>query len=986
MKRTVTLLSLLLALGSWGAPTSEAKNLHGFRLIKKDRLEEFESDVRIYEHIKTGAKLIYLSNSDDEKVFSIAFKTHPTDNTGIPHIIEHSVLCGSKKFPLKDPFVQLMKSSLKTFLNAMTFPDRTIYPVASRNDKDFVNLMHTYLDAVFYPKLLENSDILKQEGWHFEYNPQEKKLEHSGVVYGEMKGAYSSPERLLGRSVLSALYPNSVYSFDSGGDPENIPDLTQEKFVEFHKKHYHPSNAIIYFYGNGDVAKHLAFVDKEYLSHFDKRPDSIQVTKKPLIENVVVEKNYASNDSENEASFFSQAFSLKSTARDPKTFLAMDILSYYLGQSDAAPLKQIILDNKFAKDASVDVELGIAWPYFEISARNADASKKDQFFKLVNETLLYYAQKGLDHELLEAALKRKEFEYREFNSSSPIGLTINYYVLQSWLYGDDPLSSLHFDKLFSELKNDLKNGYFEQLLKEIVENNKENVQMVLKPKKDLAQIEEKNYLEKMQKKLKSLTENELKEIITSTENLKKAQKTPDSPDAIKTLPTLEIKDLNKKSEIFPRKVETKENLTLLTHELPTKGISYLNLYFDAQTVPQELIPYLPLFNHIMGSIDTQKYTYEQLAKQIDLTSGGISFSLFAESKFDDANTFHPRLLVSLKSFTGSYEESLDLLNEILLASKWDNKKRIVELIQKAKSTWDSSLSSDGMNFAMTRLQAHFSKTGSYQELTSGISQYLFVKNLEKNIDRDYNDFIGKMKQLQAILFNQNKLVISLAAEKKQMGTMKKMTIKAIAKIPRKNQPEMSYKLELLKGSEAIVVPGKVQYVVKAGKIEKYSGELQLINQNLRTDYLWNKVRVQNGAYGSFARFGSTGIFQLFSYRDPNLDKTLTIFDEMPDYVSKINIPQDDVTRLIIGTISNLDRPLRPKDKAKTSAELYLVGKSNEWRQKERDQILAMTSQKIKRWGVPLKNGLKGRDYVVSGSRFKIDENKALFKNVVDLTN
>lgn len=985
MKKTMTFLSLILSLGSWHAQAADLKNIDGFKLITEERLEEFESDVRIYEHLKTGARLIYLSNNDDEKVFSITFKTHPTDNTGIPHIIEHSVLCGSKKFPLKDPFVQLMKSSLKTFLNAMTFSDRTIYPVASRNDKDFMNLMHTYLDAVFYPKLLENDQILKQEGWHYEYDATNKKLEHSGVVYGEMKGAYSNPERLIGRGVLAALYPNTVYSYDSGGDPENIPDLTQENFVKFHQKHYHPSNAIIYFYGNGDIKKHLQFIDKEYLSHYDKRSDMIQVGQKPVIENVTLERDYASNESEKDASLFSIAFALKSE-RDSKKLLAMDILSYYLGQSDAAPLKQLILDKKFAKDASVDAERSIAWPYFEVSARNADGTRQKEFFKFVRETLLQYAQNGLDHNLLEAALKRKEFAYREFASGQPIGLTINYYINQDWLYGYDPIGALKFDKLFSELSSDIKKNYFENLLKELIENNSHTVQMVLKPNKDLAKKEEEAYREKMDRKLKGLNEKSLNEIIKSTEDLKKAQKTPDSPEVVKTLPTLGIKDLNKKVEIFPRKVEKHESTTLLTHELPTKGITYLNLYFKLNTVPQELIPYLPLFNHLMGSLDTEKYNYTELSKQIDLRSGGIYFDLFSEPKFNDANNFDPRLIVSLKAFKPNFEESLNLMNEILFNTKWDNKKRVIELVQKAKSSWDSSLGSDGMNFAMTRLQSHFSKAGSYQELTVGVSQYLFLKDLEKNIDKNYEDFISKMKILQTMIFNKNDLVISLAVDKKSIKAMKKIHSKFIEKLPYANTPAAVYKFTQPKGPEAIIVPGKVQYVVKAGKIDHYSGELQVINQNLRTDYLWNRVRVQNGAYGSFARFASTGIFQLFSYRDPNLEKTLEVFNEMPDYVSNLKMNQGDVEKIVIGTISNFDRPLRPKEKAKTSAELYLVGKTNEFRQQERNAIIGATNAKLQAWGPKFKKGIEGKDFVVSGSKSRIEESKKLFTNIIDLTN
>jgi len=986
MKKTFSaFLTLLLTFNSWPLFASSSDSIQGYRLVKKERLEEFESDVRIFEHLKTGAKLIYLSNTDDEKVFSITFKTHQTDNTGIPHIIEHSVLCGSKKFPLKDPFVQLLKSSLKTFLNAMTFSDRTLYPVASRNDKDFTNLMTTYLDAVFYPRLLENEDILKQEGWHFEYDPKEKKLGHSGVVYGEMKGAYSNPERLIWMTALKTLYPNTVYSFDSGGDPEDIPNLTQEDFVSFHNKYYHPSNAIIYFYGNGDIKKHLSFLDEEYLSKFDRRPDSIQLPNKPQIKSTTIEKNYASNELENEASFFSQTFSLNTSKRDPKVLLALDILSYYLGQSDAAPLKQLILDNKLAKEASVDFEPGIAWPILEISAKNADASKKELFFKLVRETLLDYAHKGLDHELLEAALKRKEFFYREFNSNQPIGLTINYYVNQNWLYGDDPLSSLHFDKLFTELKNDLKKGYFENVLKELVENNSNSVQIILKPNKDLAKTEEKAYADKMEKKLKSLSEKELQSIIESTKNLKIAQETPDSPEVIKTLPTLKLSDLNKKAEIFPRKIEKKKEITLVTHPLPTKGITYLNLYFDASTISQDLISYLPLFNQLMGSIDTKKYPYNELSKQIDLKSGGIGFDLFSGQKFNDMNVYHPRLLVTLKAFTSNYNDALALLSEILLETKWENKKRIIEIIQKNKANWDSSLSSDGMNLAETRLQAHFSQTGFYQEQLTGISQYLFIKDLEKNIEKNYDEFIFKMKKIQDILINQNNLVVSLASEKKNIEKFKKTTLASMSKIPSKTHKQISYQFELLKGNEALIVPGKVQYVVKAGKLDNYRGELQLINQSLRTDYLWNKVRVQNGAYGSFSRFKPTGVFQLFSYRDPNLEKTLQIFDEMPDYVSQLKLSDEEITPLIIGTISNFDKPLRPKDKAKTATELYLVGISDQWRQNERDQVLATTSEKIQNWGKLFKLGLKGHDFVVSGTKSKIDESQKLFQNIVDLT-
>ena len=965
------------------------KDYHGFKLIEEKEVKELNSIGRIFEHEKSGARLFQLQNDDDNKLFSIAFRTPPEDSTGIPHILEHSVLCGSRKFPMKEPFVELLKGSLNTFLNAMTFPDKTMYPVASRNEKDFFNLMDVYLDAVFYPNLLNTPEILMQEGWHYEIEDKNDDITYKGVVYNEMKGAFSSPEGVLMRKIQESLFEDTVYSNESGGDPEVIPELTQEKFTEFHKKYYHPSNSYIFLYGDGDLDKQLEFINDNYLKNFDRITVDSEISyQKPYEKMKIVEGFYpiSIEDSDNDKTFLSMNF-VTGKSTEPEVYIAMEILEYLLLENSAAPLKKALIDAELGKDVFGEFDGSILQPSFSIIVKNSNDDKKEKFKEVVFETLNNLVKDGIDKKLIEACINITEFKLREADLGGyPKGLLYNMYALDSWLYNGSPFTHLEYDSTLNKIKSALTTDYFEELIKKYLLNNNHSTMLILKPKKGMAEEKDRELKQKLEHYKASLSEEEIEKLVEQTLKLKKRQTTPDSKEALETIPMVSIDDIDKKAEKIPQHIKEENGVKILYHNIFTSGIAYIDLYFDTSMVKKELIPYINILSGILGKISTEKSHYSELSNEININTGGIQFtsSAFGDIKYKDK--FYPKFIVKSKVLSNKIPQLMNLLHQIISTSKFEDKQRIKEIIQQMKSREEMKIFERGHIVAANRVMSYFSNVGRYMDELNGLYFYKFITNLEKNYETMFEEIINNLKEVYNTIFNKNNLVVSITSEETEYDDIIENLSTITGKLKTIEFNTQEYLFHIDRKNEGLLTSGNVQYVAKGYNFKKlgykYDGTMLVLKTIINMDYLWNKVRVQGGAYGCFMRVTKGGIIGFSSYRDPNLKETLNVYDNTVDYVKNIALSEREMTKYIIGTISELDHPLTPSMKGERAATNFFRNISQEYLQNERDNVLNVNVEKLKKFADMIEDIVSKDYYCVLGNETKIKQNKDIFKEFV----
>ncbi|KYH34882.1 peptidase M16C associated [Clostridium tepidiprofundi DSM 19306] len=965
------------------------KVYHGFKLIEEKEVKELNSIGRIFEHEKSGARLFQLQNDDDNKFFSIAFRTPPEDSTGLPHILEHSVLCGSRKFPMKEPFVELLKGSLNTFLNAMTFPDKTMYPVASRNEKDFFNLMDVYLDAVFYPNLINTPEILMQEGWHYEIEDKNDDITYKGVVYNEMKGAFSSPEGVLMRKIQESLFEDTVYSNESGGDPEEIPKLTQERFVEFHKKYYHPSNSYIFLYGDGDLDKQLEFINDNYLKDFDRITVDSEINyQKPYEKMKTVEEFYpiSIEDSENDKTFLSMNF-VTGKSTDPEVYFAMEILEYLLLENSAAPLKKALVDAELGKDVFGQFDSSILQPTFSVIIKNSNEDKSEKFKKVVFETLNKLVEDGIDKKLIEACINITEFKLREADLGGyPKGLHYNMCALDSWLYNGSPFTNLEYDSILNKIKSALTTDYFEELIKKYLLYNNHSTMLILKPKKGMAEEKDRELKQKLKDYKASLSEKEIEKLVEQTLKLKKRQITPDSKEDLETIPMVSIDDIDKKAEEIPQQIKEENGVNILYHNIFTSGIAYIDLYFDTSMLKRELIPYINLLSGILGKISTEKSHYSELSNEININTGGIQFtsSAFGDVKYTDK--FYPKFIVKSKVLPNKIPQLMNLLHEIISTSNFDDKKRIKEIIQQMKSREEMKIFERGHIVAANRVMSYFSHAGRYMDELNGLGFYKFITNLEKNYETMSEEIINNLKEVYNTIFNKNNLVVSITSEETEYADIIKNLSTMTDKLKTIEFNTQEYLFDIDRKNEGLLTSGNVQYVAKGYNFKKlgykYDGTMLVLKTIINMDYLWNKVRVQGGAYGCFMRVTKGGTIGFSSYRDPNLKETLNVYDNTVDYVKNIELSEREMTKYIIGTISELDQPLTPSMKGERASTNFFRNISQEYLQNERDNVLNVNVEKLKKFADVIEDIVSKDYYCVLGNETKIKENKDIFKELV----
>lgn len=963
----------------------------GFRLIEENSVKEANSEVRLFLHEKSGARLFSMENDDDNKVFSVTFRTPPANSTGLPHILEHSVLCGSRKFPTKEPFVELIKGSLNTFLNAFTFPDKTMYPVASRNDKDFHNLMDVYLDSVFYPNIYKHPEILMQEGWHYELEDVNDKLMYKGVVYNEMKGAFSSPESILMRKIQETLFPDTPYGVESGGDPEVIPELTQEEFLKFHKRYYHPSNSYMFLYGNGDILKQLEFINVEYLKDFDKlEADSRIPSQKAFSSLNEVEMEYpiSSKEDDKDKTYFSLNY-VTGFATDPEMYLAMEILEYILLGTPASPLKKALIDAGLGKDVFGKFDNSILQPVMSVIVKNSDLGKKDAFKKVVFDTLSSVVREGLDKKLVEAAVNRKEFEMREADFEGyPKGLVYNIKIMDSWLYDENPMLHLEYEIQFEKIKKEMGSGYFENLIDKYLLKNNHSSLLVLKPKKGMAEEKAAETDKKLEEFKAGLSKEQLQELVDSSKRLKEWQNTPDSQESLKLIPMLSIEDIATEGEALLQEIKDESGVKVLAHHVYTNDIAYINMLFDTTAVPQELLPYISLLSGVLGKVSTEKYSYAELSKEIDMHTGGIRFNALVYGEKNDDTKYHPKLSVKGRALVKKLPQLFELMGEMAGGTRFDDVKRMKEIIQEIKSRIEMRISNEGYIYACKRLFSYYSVEGSYIEALTGLTYYKFIAGIEKDFEKNAEKVIENLKRTAELIFNKHNLLVGVTCEKDDYSAFSDSLGIMLKSLGDRRNEAAKYEFEVKTLNEGLMTQGKVQYVAKGYNFIKlgysYTGSLQVLRTVSRYNYLWNRIRVQGGAYGAFAGFDRNGNMFFASYRDPNLKETLKVYDEMYKYLEEFNIDEREMTKYIIGTISKVDQPLTPFMKGERAIEYYIRKITREDVQKEREEILKAGLKELRELSDMMLELMKRNNYCVLGSEMKIRENKDLFDNLIEV--
>ena len=960
----------------------------GFRLDRIERIDEINGTAYEMKHEKSGARLIYIDSPDSNKVFNIAFRTTPHNSTGVAHIMEHSVLCGSRKFPLKEPFVELVKGSLNTFLNAMTYPDKTMYPVASKNDKDFHNLMDVYLDAVFYPRVREDAEIVMQEGWHYELENADDELTYKGVVFNEMKGVYSSPDSVLERQMMRELFPDTTYGVDSGGDPDYITDLTYEEFQEFYRVHYHPSNSYIFLYGDMNIEEQLAFLNDEYLSHFDAIDVHTEVAlQAPFTEGKVVSYPYSVGSEEPTDNRTLHSFAYVLPDVTPEHSLAFEVLTHALLTSPAAPLKQALVKAGIGSDISGYYLDSIRQPMWTVQATGSNLDKQADLQRIVESTLQELCDKGLDKELLEASLNSIEFALRESDfGGRPIGLAYIIRMMDNWLYDNDPLELLHYEEALANIRKGLAGTYFEDLIRHSILNNNHKVLVSIYPERGLQERKDAEVKEHLATVKANMTPEEIEAIVEQTKRLKIRQETPDSDEALASIPLLELSDLNPNIEAVERRESKIGNTTV--HFVPTftKGINYVGLYFKLNCLTEEELFYADILSDILGRIDTSERGYEALAKDINMNLGGLSSDITAISKDGKRDEFTPLMIVRAKALHSKLPDLCRLINEVVQKADYSDDQRLTELVQESKAIWDNEAFRRGNSIVSQRVMAQVSAVGKFRD-NGNLGYYQKISELASN-PAALPLLPEKLAEVACKIFRANNVDIMFVGEEGELDAFENLMKPFVETWDATELSNDVLQITRLSGNDGIVTAGKVQYVAQGGNFIdhgfKHVGPMSVLETILRYEYLWIRIRVQGGAYGAFANFYDDGNMIFCSYRDPNLLETLDVYKELPQYLRDFTLTDREMRKYIIGTMSSLDLPMTPALRGPRAMGMYFSGAKLEDKVEFRKQVIACKPEDIVALADVVEPVLNDNHICTMGNEQKIKDAGNVFDNIVSL--
>ena len=967
-------------------------NVAAYEVLEQRRIEDIASEGYILRHKKSGARVCVISNDDDNKVFSIGFRTPPEDETGVPHIIEHTTLCGSDKFPVKDPFVELVKGSLNTFLNAMTYPDKTLYPVASYNEQDFKNLMDVYLDAVFHPNITKYQEIFMQEGWHYELESEDAPLTINGVVYNEMKGAYSSPDEVLQTAIAQALFPDNTYSKNSGGDPDHIPELTYEHYLDFYHKYYHPSNSYIYLYGDMDVKERLEWMDRAYLSAYESMEiDSKIPMQKPFDAMKFVETTFPITDDDPEENNTYLSYNMViADVLDPTLYQAFTVLDYVLVSAPGAPVRQALIDAGIGQDVYGSYENEMLQPFFSIVAKNANKGDKDRFVRIIEDTLQNLVENGLNKDSLLAGINSEEFRFREADFGQfPKGLLYGLQCMESWLF-DDKKPFIHLECLdtFEYLRNQISTGYFEDLIRKYLLENKHGAVVVVAPQKGLNSAKEAALEKKLAEKKAAMSAEEIQNLIAQTKHLHAYQEEPSPEEDLKKIPMLKREDMRKDAMPFDNREDTIGEIPVVHHDISSNGIDYVTLMFECNDISQEDIAYLGVLRAVLGYVNTKHYSYAGLFNAINIYTGGISCGVSVYPKVNERDLVSVKFEVRIRVLEKNLEEAMKLVDEIVRTSDITDVKRLTELIAQVKSRLQVSLSSSGHTVAAMRALSYQSRYAFYQDATLGIEYYQHVVKLDEQIRTNPEGVVKKLQEMIGKVLVRKRLMVSFTADQKAFEAAKPVMETYLNRIAQGDVAGEQTKLELSRKNEGFTDASQIQYVARGGNFRDhgftYRGSLKILKLIMSYEYLWINIRVKGGAYGCMSSFLRTGESYFVSYRDPNLGKTIDIYEHIPDYLRSFTADERDMTKYVIGTFGSLDTPMNPEAKGSRSMSAYLQELPFEQIQRERDEILHATPEDIRNLADLIAAVLEDDSLCVIGNENAIRAESGLFDSVQTL--
>jgi Zn-dependent M16 (insulinase) family peptidase len=988
-RRSLVCLVSLLTIG-WShmrsAEMEVGKTYHGFTLNEKRFVPEVNADVLIFSHDKSGARVMKIAADDPNKTFCITFKTVPQSDDGAPHIMEHSVLNGSKHFPVKSPFDELSKGSLKTFLNAFTGNDLTAYPVASMNEKDYFNLMHVYLDAVFFPLIETDQRIFKQEGWHYELADADSPLVYKGVVYNEMKGAFSDSRRELNYEMMKNLFPDNAYRYMAGGYPSMIPHLSYEAFLAFHRRYYHPDNSYILLYGNADLDRELAFIDSEYLSKFDRsgKPVTIPI-QKPFDAMKVASAFYPVPEGEDTANqtFLSLSF-VAGTNDDEALVMALEVLTDVLVNQESAPVRLALQEAGIGREVRSSVD-NLQQNIVDIVVQNANAGDRDRFREVVMSTLRKVAEEGLNKQAVEGTINRMEFRLREGNDAQK-GLTYLFQTLPVWMHTGDPLPGLAYEAPLARVKTALESDYLESIIRTYLLENPHALLLVLEPKPGLETEQNAAIQAELAAKKASLSSEELQSLVKGTQELIAYQKREDTPEALATIPSLSLQDIGREADWYAIEERSVSGIPLLYHETFTNNVVYLSFYFDARVLPKELIPYGALLTELLGSLNTENYSFGDLDIALNINTGGFRASLDAFLEHMNDAEFLPKLSVTSRAVSSKVDKLFELVGEIVARTRYGDADRLKTVLTQHQSRLDSRIRRDGMGYAITRLESYYTNDGMFRELTGGMEYYWFVTGLVKDFETNHDEISARLNEAAALLFTRDNLFLGLTCGRGDLSAVEGAVERFVPTLKEGEAEPGAWTFDFAKKNEGLLTASKVQYVVQGYDFRKlgyeWSGKMRVLTQILSREWLQNRIRVIGGAYGGWASFSPYGRAFFASYRDPNLKETLENYAATPEYLVSFEADDAAMARYIIGTISGLDRPLTPSQRGDRAVLRYFQKTTQEEVQAERAAVLSTTAADIRAMAPVVEGILAQEAYCVYGNEQKLESAKNLFKSLV----
>ena len=965
--------------------------MHGFALIETREIKEIDATASLWEHQKSGARLLRLKCDDNNKLFCASFKTVPTDSTGCPHILEHSVLNGSKNFPAKSTFMELIKGSLNTFINAMTDSDMTLYPVGSTNAKDFINLSRVYLDAVFFPKIYEQPNILHQEGWHYELTSPEDELKIRGVVYNEMRGAFSSPDAVISRFNQQAQFPDNTYGVESGGDPKEIPELTNEAFLAFHRKHYHPSNSYIFLYGDEDADALFEIMDAEYLSKFERSQEVVTIEpQKPFDAPQKLEIEYPVEEGKDiEHQYHLSLNYTYGQSPDLKLSHAINALTSILMWTPASPLKHAILKSGLARDTSFYFRDGILQPTLSIICKQLKQEDAEAMANLIRGELERLVREGIDKKLIEAVINRREFMLREGQTSwGPKGLYYAFSVYDYWMHGGNPLDGLGFEESLQELRRGLTEPYFEDLIQKAMLDNKHASQILYVPVPGLANRWDDELKEKLAATKAGMSKEQIDELVEFNAEFLEWQQEEPSMEDLEKIPVLSLNDIDKQAESYHTEVEKRNDLTLLKHQYSTNGIVYLRAYFDLAHAPEDDLPWISLYNALCGQMDSQNFGYAELSNEINIHTGGMGLLLASRSDYLDPDQALPKLTLFGKVVTSKIQKFLELATELALRPVFTDRERLSQLIREIKSKLEARLLDSGHGIAIDRLLAPFSQLNRFNDLSNGLAFYKFLCELEAGLDEGIDPIIAGLERVQKSYFLRKNLLVSITSDEEGIAEASKHLGTLVDALSAETLQAVERTTHSGKSNEGILAPVQVQYCAKGGSFFRkgfpYSGKLRVLNSILSNEFLHRELREKGGAYGAWAGFQTNGNMFFCSYRDPNLRETLETYDRVPEFIRNFDCSRREMDKYIIGVISALDYPLTPERKGATADEDYITGFTQEDRQQIRDEVLSTRVEDIRAFADMVEAVMQQEHFCVFGNEAKLKESQELFDRLTPL--